>query len=464
MSLRPLMVLGCSSNAGKSLLVTGLIRWFSRQGIDTAPFKAQNMSNNARVVDGGEIGVAQWLQGLAGGVEPSVDMNPVLLKPEGDARSQVVVSGAARPDLTEMPWRDRGPHLWPAMEEAYRRLDARHDLIVIEGAGSPAEINLDDLVNNRVLEYADASAILVADIDRGGAFAHLYGTWALVPEPTRARLDGYILNRFRGDTDLLEPGPSDLTRMTSMRCVGVMPMLEHQLPDEEGGTIRGEAPEGSPTVAVVRGPYASNLDEFHLLPWAATMRWATRPVDLEGADLVILPGSKHVAADARWLAARGLDRTIVDHAGHGTKILGICGGAMLLGTTVSDPTGIEGATTGLGLLPLSTKMNLEKVTTPVTLELTGLPDPWAALNGLSASGYEIRHGRISGEKCRLAPQLWAAGSILATTVHGLLENPDVLDALTGHRPSPVLDHTFDLLADAVDAHLDGRYLMSLIES
>ncbi len=456
------MILGCTSNAGKSLLATGLIRWFARQGVNVAPYKAQNMSNNARVVDGGEIGVAQWLQALAGGIEPSVDMNPVLLKPEADTRSQVVVTGKARPDLTVMPWHERGPHLWPEMEAAYRRLDARHELIVIEGAGSPAEINLEDLVNNRVLDYADAAALLVADIDRGGAFAHLYGTWALVPATTRARLRGYILNRFRGDATLLEPGPSDLTRMTSMPCVGVMPMLDHALPDEEGATIKGEPPGKAPTVAVVRWPYASNLDEFHLLPWSAWMRWAIRPADLEGADLVILPGSKHLAADARWLRARGLDRSIADHARRGMRILGVCGGAMLLGSTVSDPNGIEGETTGLGLLPLTTEMSLAKITTPTTLELKGLPDPWAALNGISASGYEIRNGRISGDGCSVGQNLWAAGPILATTVHGLLEDPDVLAALTGHRPSAVLEDTFNLLADAVETHLDGEYLKRLV--
>ena len=175
------MVLGCTSGAGKSWLVTALCRWFARQGVDVVPFKAQNMSNNARVVDGGEIGVAQWLQARAAGVEPDVRMNPVLLKPEADTRSQVVVAGRASPELTAMPWRDRGPALWPPMTEAFDSLRAEHELVVLEGAGSPAEINLPDLVNNRMLVHADAAALLVADIDRGGAFAHLFGTWSLVP-------------------------------------------------------------------------------------------------------------------------------------------------------------------------------------------------------------------------------------------------------------------------------------------
>jgi adenosylcobyric acid synthase len=456
------MVLGCSSAAGKSLLATALARWFARQGVDVVPFKAQNVSNNARVVSGGEIGVAQWLQARAAGLEPTVDMNPVLLKPEADTRSQVVVSGVARHDLTVMPWPERGPHLWPQMVEAYDRLAAAHHLVLIEGAGSPAEINLPDLVNNGVLAHADAVALLVADIDRGGAFAHLYGTWALVPEPTRRRLAGFVLNRFRGDAGLLEPGPSMVTEMTGMPCVGVLPMLAHELPDEEGGSIRATCPRGAPTVAVVRYPYASNLDEFHLLAHAARMRWATSPSDLAGADLVILPGSKHVAADARWLQDRALDEAITAHARSGAKVLGICGGAMLLGTEVTDRRGIEGATTGLGLLPIRTEMAPDKLTRQVSIDLPDLPHPWRHLSGLRTSGYEIRNGRIAGDNCQLGPMIWARGGALATTVHGLLEDSDVLAALTGTKPPQVLERTFDLLADAVDAHLDGDLLRTLV--
>lgn len=459
--MRPLMVLGCTSHAGKSLLVTALARWFHRQGVDVAPFKAQNMSNNARVVAGGEIGVAQWLQARAADVVPTVDMNPVLLKPEGDTRSQVVVGGRARPDLTRMPWRERGPHLWPEIEAAFRSVSDQHDLVLIEGAGSPAEINLEDLVNNRVVEMAEASALLVADIDRGGAFAHLYGTWALVPDSTRERLAGFVLNRFRGEHSLLAPGPADLAAMTSMHAVGVLPMLDHQLPAEEGATINGRPPEDAPVVAVVRGPFASNLDEFHLLSWAAHMRWATVPPDLDRADLVILPGSKHVAADRVWMRERGLDAALQDHVHDGGRLLGICGGAMLAGSTVTDPDGVEGATDGLGLLPLQTRMRTDKVTTETTVAFRGVPEPWSSLEGLAVSGYEIRNGRIEGESCRIGECLWAQGRVLATAVHGLLEDPDVLEAITGVRPRPVLEETFESLADAVETHLDVGFLTGL---
>jgi adenosylcobyric acid synthase len=462
MSLRPLMVLGCTSDAGKSLLVTALARWFRRQGVDVAPFKAQNMSNNSRVVPGGEIGVAQWLQARAAGVAPSVDMNPVLLKPEADTRSQVVIAGVARRDVTEMPWRERGPHVWPAIAAAYQRLSARHDLILIEGAGSPAEINLEDLVNNRVLEMADASALLVADIDRGGSFAHLFGTWALVPDSTRNRLSGFVLNRFRGDESLLEPGPADLHAMTGMHPLGVIPMLDHHLPAEEGGIIRGRPPENAPLVAVVRAPFASNLDEFHLLGWAANMRWATRPNDLQGVDLVILPGSKHVAADRAWLRQQGLDAAIVSHARGAGRVLGICGGAMLLGSEVLDPHGVEGGTDGLALLPVTTRMRRDKVTVETTVTFPDMPSPWAALSGLVLGGYEIRNGWIEGDVVRLGADIWADGPVLATTVHGLLESPALLEALTGSRPRPVLEETFEQLADVVDANLDVELLTALV--
>jgi adenosylcobyric acid synthase len=456
------MVLGCSSDAGKSLVVTALARWFTRQGVGVVPFKAQNMSNNARVVAGGEIGVAQWLQALAAGVDPHVDMNPVLLKPEADNRSQVVVNGQARHDLTAMPWRDRAPHLWPAMADAFDRVAGRHQLVLIEGAGSPAEINLPDQVNNRVVEHADAAALLVVDIDRGGAFAHLYGTWSLVPEATRARLAAFVLNKFRGDASLLEPGPTIMTDRTGMRMGGVLPMVAHELPDEEGATIRATPLVGDTTVGIVRYPYASNLDEFHLVGHAAHMRWIMRSSDLEGCDLVVLPGSKHVAADAGWLRDRGLDRTLITRAGAGGPTLGICGGCMMLGERVSDGGLVEGATTGLGLLPMHTEMAPIKVARATAVIFPQLDPPWSALSGLSAPGFEIRNGRVSGERCRLAPLVWGKGAVLATTVHGLLESPEVLEALCGQRPPPVLDATFDALADAVDEHLDTSLLWELV--
>ncbi|MEM9037865.1 MAG: cobyric acid synthase [Actinomycetota bacterium] len=460
---RPLMVLGCTSTAGKSLLATALCRWFARRGVDVAPFKAQNMSNNARVVDGGEIGVAQWLQARAAGVEPTVDMNPVLLKPEADTRSQVVMAGRSRPDLTAMPWRARAPHLWPGMSEAFDRLQARHDLVVIEGAGSPAEINLPDQVNNRICAHADASALLVVDIDRGGAFAHLVGTWTLVPESTKERLAGFVLNKFRGDAGLLAPGPAIVTERTGMSDVGVLPMLDHQLPDEEGATVKAVPPSAAPTVAVVRYPYASNLDEWHVLPHVAHIRWATTPADLDGVDLVVLPGSKHVAADTDWLRRRHLDEAVGRAAARGTRVLGVCGGAMMLGTEVRDDHGVEGGTAGLGLLPIRTDMAPTKTTRPIRVRLPEVSGPWASLGGAEAGGYEIRHGQVTAlePEVEVAPLVWADGPVLATTIHGIAEEPDVVQRLTGLTPPPVLERTFERLADAIDEHLDTELLERL---
>lgn len=461
--MRPLMVLGCTSDAGKSFLATGLCRWFTRQGLEVAPFKAQNMSNNARVVADGEIGVAQWLQAIAANRRPDVRMNPVLVKPEGDTRSQVVVAGVERPDLRRVRWEERGPLLWAAMREAFDSLSDEVDLVIMEGAGSPAEINLADQANNDMVAYADAAALLVSDIDRGGSFAHLFGTWSLVPESTRSRIAGFVLNRFRGDPSLLSPGPELLRDRTGVPVVGVMPMVEHRLPTEEGGAEhRSPLVADAPTIAVCRFPFGSNLDEFHLLDQVAHMRWATSAGDLADADVVVLPGSKHVAADREWLSRQGLDRAIVDRADAGGLVLGICGGAMLLGGAVEDPSDVEGATHGLGLLDITTHMHRQKRTVDVNVTLGGLPGPWAALEGGSAGGYEIRHGRVVGGDTTDHPLVWADGSVLATTVHGLLEEPLILEALTGARPSVTLDATCDLLADLVDEHLDSDALLAAV--
>lgn len=470
--MRPLMVLGCTSDAGKSLLATALCAWFRREGVRVAPFKAQNMSNNARVVatehGSGEIGVAQWLQARAAGIEPDVRMNPVLLKPEADTQSQVVVRGRVDRVLTETPWSDRHDALWTPMATAFDELDAEFDLIVIEGAGSPAEINLVDQVNNRMVEYADASALLVSDIDRGGSFAHLYGTWSLVPESTRARLVGYVLNKFRGDPSLLAPGPERLTGLTGLAHAGTVPMLEHRLPREEGAVEHGDAPPGAPVVAIPRLPFGSNLDEFHLLSQAVNVRWVTDPGLVLDADLVILPGSKHVAADMAWLRARGLADAIVGAAGAGTQIIGVCGGAMMLGDRFDDPDGLEGGAAGsvrpLGLLPLRTSMARDKVTAHVTVDFDH------GVAGRTAyDGYEIRNGVVDGgdelviASSASGPVGWRRDNVTATTVHGLFERPPFLRAVLGVTAVDVLDETFEQLADAVEAHLDTDLLHRLTE-
>jgi adenosylcobyric acid synthase len=373
------------------------------------------------------------------------------------------VLGQVRHDLTEMAWRDRAEHLWPLMATAFDEVCSSHDLVLIEGAGSPAEINLEDLVNNRVLEYANALALLVVDIDRGGAFAHVLGTHTLVPPSTRERLAGFVLNKFRGDESLLEPGPATLSEMTGMGYAGALPMLQHYLPDEEGATIKtGDTPSAF-CIGIVRYPYASNLDEFHLIAQVADVRWITHPRDVADCNLVILPGSKSVAADLDWLRSTYLDVVLAERAGRGGPVLGICGGSMMLGGEIRDEHSVEGSGSGIGLLPVATHFSTTKVTREMTMTFPLMTGAFEALSGVTATGYEIRAGTITGEGCELAPFLWGRGAVLATTLHGLLEDPKIVEALSGVRPAPVLEATFDLLADAVDEHLDTAMLWRMVD-
>ena len=274
MTAKCVMVLGTSSGAGKSWLTTALCRWYARQGLKVAPFKAQNMSNNARVVAShnglGEVGSAQYFQALAAKAEPDVRMNPLLLKPEADTHSQVVLLGEVNNELTKTPWRGRSEKVWPQIAASLDALRAENDVVVIEGAGSPAEINLmsSDIVNLRVARYADARSLLVTDIDRGGAFAHLYGTWALLPDEDQARISGFVLNKFRGDVALLAPAPEMLEELTGVPTVATLPMWwQHGLPEEDGMFDDRSIQAGAVTrtVAVVAYPRISNLDEFQPL-------------------------------------------------------------------------------------------------------------------------------------------------------------------------------------------------------
>ncbi len=460
-----LMVQGTSSWAGKSLLTTALCRHFARQGIRVAPFKAQNMSNNARVVDGGEIGTAQYLQALAARAAPDVRMNPILVKPETERSSQVILRGVADPELSALDWRSRAPHMWSAIEESYASLAAQFELIVIEGAGSPAEINLrdTDLANMPVARLADAPVLLVADIDRGGALAHLYGTWKLLQEQDRARVRAFVLNRFRGDIELLQPAPAQLLELTGVPMLGVVPMLAHGLPDEDGaGPTRSHA--AGPRVAVLRYPTASNLDELKLLEQVAQVVWAHSPADLRDAELIVLPGSKHVARDLHWLRAAGLEAPIREHLRSGRRLLGICGGLQMLGRRLTDRSGRDGDFQGLGLLALETELGpAKRLAARSEARFQELPAPWAELSGLSVSGYEIRHGHTVASTPGPAEALphglgWVDGEVLGVYLHGLLESPDVLRAIAGEAPRASLDDAIEELTDEVVAALDRRLL------
>ncbi|WP_287468856.1 cobyric acid synthase [Hydrogenophaga sp.] len=477
------MVLGTSSGAGKSWLATALCRHYARQGLKVAPFKAQNMSNNARVVQGGEIGSAQYFQALAARAEPEVRMNPVLLKPEADTHSQYVLMGRVDPALTALPWRERGERAWPTVRAALHGLIAEHDVVVIEGAGSPAEINLmaSDIVNLRVAREANARCLLVTDIDRGGAFAHLYGTWALLPEADRARIRGFVLNKFRGDAALLAPAPEQLQALTGVPTVGVIPMQwRHGLPEEDGVFDDRSNASGAvhTTVAVVAWPRISNLDEFQPLKNVPGVRlqWARSPAELAhlgASDVVVLPGSKSTAADLAWLREQGLDRWVAGHAARGGRVLGVCGGLQVLGEALIDTEGIDGNAPGLGLLPLVTSFARDKTVRRTDARFAALTGPWAALSHVDLSGYEIHHGQTAPHPAMAAAGALAhevlpglawqntAGNVLGLYLHGLFEDPRVLQALFG-ATVPTLDTVFDRLADALAAHLDAAALDALV--
>ncbi len=497
MNARAVMVLGTSSGAGKSWLTTALCRWYERQGLKVAPFKAQNMSNNARVVPGlqgrmGEIGSAQYFQALAAGVTPDVRMNPILLKPEKDTASQVVVMGEVRPDLQSVPWRERSAQLWPHAQAALQSLMADNEVVVIEGAGSPAEINLhsSDYVNMRTALAAQAACLLVTDIDRGGAFAHLYGTHQLLPAHERALIKGFVLNRFRGDASLLAPGPQQLQALTGVPTLAVLPMWRgHGLPEEDGvfddaptGPAQGHDQPGLRTlrVAVMAWPRISNLDEFQPLRSASHVRlvWARQPADLDGADWVILPGSKHTTSDLAWMRAQGLDHAVAAHVRQGGAVLGICGGLQMLGQAMCDPDGVESDadaqhrdTPGLALLDVQTRFDPSKLLQDSTARFVpGMQGAWSALSGVPTRGYEIHHGRTQATTPLARPVLfdvqgqalgWQQGQVLGLYLHGLFESEPVLRALLGSQV-PVLSQVFEGLADYVERHFEPGALMNLL--
>ncbi|MFC3833589.1 MULTISPECIES: cobyric acid synthase [Deinococcus] len=472
---RAIMIQGCTSSAGKSYLTAALCRALSNAGVRVAPFKAQNMSNNAGVTPAGlEMGRAQLVQARAARVVPDVRMNPVLLKPEADTRSQVVLLGHADPVITELPWRGRKAHLWPHVQTALHGLLADYDVVVIEGAGSPAEVNLraSDIVNMRVALEAQAGVLLAADIDRGGAFAHLLGTWHCLEPQERARLRGFILNRFRGDPALLAPAPAWLEAQTGVPTVGVVPLLDVPLPEEDGVWLHGDL-AGSPRpsdgghagfVAIPRLPRVSNLDEF--APLEGLARWVTSPDELRGAQAVILPGSKSTAADLGWLRATGLAGAITRMANGGVPVLGVCGGMQMLGVSIRDPHGVEGGgaeVPGLGLLDLHTDFAPDKTTVQTTFT-----DPET---GFTLSGYEIHHGRTvtgPGALALVPGVLWRQGNVRGTYVHGLLENPAYLERFLSWAGLPVpagldsLDARLDAIAARVRESLDWSVIEAML--
>ena len=478
-----LLVTGTSSDAGKSLLVTGILRAWARRGVRVAPFKAQNMSNNSMVcADGSEIGRAQYLQAEAAGVEATSLHNPVLLKPGSDRRAFVVVRGRPAGELRAGEYATGRAHLREAAFAAYEELAASVDVVVCEGAGSPAEINLraGDYVNLGLARRFGLPALLVADIDRGGALAATYGTWALLDDADRAVLRAWCVNKFRGDRSVLDPGLDTVVERTGMPCVGVLPWLDDVWLDGEDalsiGRWKPAAPqEHSLTVAVVRLPRTSNATDVDALAAepGVEVRVTTDPSWCREADLLVLPGSRATVSDLAWLRSRGLDAVVDERVREGRPVLGICGGyEMVLESIVDSLESGDGVIAGLGHLPGSVHFRPEKV----------LARPHSTWQGNAVSGYEIHHGIVEGVVDDVVgddgsfPGGSVRGPVWGTIWHGTLENDafrrawlTVVAQQAGSTWSPQPGPGFadrrtamiDTLADAVEQHLDLDRLLDL---
>ena len=463
------MVAGTSSDAGKSVLVAGLCRWLHRQGVRVAPFKAQNMSLNSFVtLDGAEIGRAQAMQATAAGIEPTADMNPVLLKPGSDRRSQVVVLGHPEAEADAVGYREHAPRLRQVALDAYNRLRGNYDVVVVEGAGSPAEINLraTDVANMGLARAADLPVIVVGDIDRGGVFAAMYGTLALLDAQDQALVSGFVINKFRGAPELLTSGITMLTQLTGRPVIGVLPWREGLGIDAEDSlALDGYATHstlgqrGFLKIAVVRLPRISNFTDVDALAAepGVLVRFIDTPLELNDADLVILPGSRATVADLAWLRGRGLADAISQRD---KPVLGVCAGYQMLATEIEDPVESgAGRTKGLGLLPVRTRFEHDKT-----------------LTRPAGTAYEIRHGVTEGDDS--FPGGCRRGIFRGTSWHGIMEDDEFRRAFltevaaeSGRDFTPAPDTEFakirenrlDLLGDLVAEHLDTIAVSTLIE-
>jgi adenosylcobyric acid synthase len=446
------MVQGTASSVGKSLLVTALCSLFHHRGLRVAPFKAQNMALNSAVTpEGREIGRAQAVQAEAAGLEPAVEMNPILLKPEGNLRSQVVMLGKPIATMTFTEYRGLKPELERVVSSSLDKLRRAYDLVIIEGAGSPAEINIDfDVVNMFVARLSGAPVILAADIDRGGVFAQIVGTMELLAAEDRARVAAFLINKFRGDQALLTPGLEFLQTRFGRPVLGVVPYLAGlNIADEDSLGLedrRAQAPKhgADVTIAVVRLPHISNYDDFLPLEHEpdVALRFAESAAELDGADLVVLPGTKSTVADLDWLKQTGMAAAIARRASEGRRVLGVCGGCQMLGRSIEDPAGVESAVArapGLGLLPITTRFAPTKVTARVLARVATPSFLTGDLGGETLlDGYEIHMGSVlpggafaapfsiisrNGAAVELADgAIGAAGTIVGTMLHGLFEN------------------------------------------
>jgi adenosylcobyric acid synthase len=483
MNARVLMVQGCTSDAGKSALVTALCRWLHRRGRRVAPFKPQNMAlNSAVTIDGGEIGRAQAVQAQACGIPAHTDFNPVLLKPESDTGAQVIVHGHAVMRMDARAYHDYKRIAFDAVMRSHARLTAAYDAVIVEGAGSPAEINLreNDIANMGYAEAVDCPVLLIADIDRGGVFAHLVGTLALLSDSERARVAGFVINRFRGDIALLQSGLDWLEKETGKPVLGVLPYLHGlHLEAEDALPHAIEAKPGARfRVCVPALPRISNhtdLDALRAHP-EVELRFIGPGQLPPPCDLMVLPGSKSTRADLAWLRANGWEEAIARHLRYGGKLVGICGGMQMLGREIHDPRGIEGqpgSSTGLGWLELDTVLEVGKQLRNVDARLV--------VGDTRARGYEIHSGVSTGpamatpalrlEDGRTDGAISPDGQVLGTYLHGLFDAPPALAALLRwaglEDPGAVDIHalreaSIDRLADAVESHLDTAALWRLL--
>jgi len=420
---KPIMVLGCTSDAGKSLIVTAICRLLANRGVKVAPFKAQNMSNNAAITKNGlEIGRAQYLQAIAAKTEPTMLMNPVLLKPSAETFSQVIVNGKVDHEVSNLPWMERKKVVWPKVLEALGQLQDEYEQIVIEGAGSPAEINLreGDIVNMSVALACQADVYLVSDIDRGGSFAHLLGTWACLAKEEQSLIKGFVLNKFRGDPKLLGNAMEWLEQKTGIPTVANLPYHRHELPEEDSFRLGAKWKKGAVNVALIFYPYASNLDEFDALIYQGDVNLVPvhQKQDLSLFDAIILPGSKNSGKSLAFLISTALDQSIIQFKKTGKPVLGICGGLQILGTEIKDPLNIEdGDKQSLGLIELNTSLVASKETTQKTVQ-------WESGE---LNVYEIHHG-ISNT---LSPAVtsfissgigWQQDNVYTCYFHGLFDN------------------------------------------
>lgn len=478
---KALMVQGTTSDAGKSVLVAGLCRVLARRGIKVAPFKPQNMALNSAVTpDGGEIGRAQAVQAQACGIAPSVHMNPVLLKPNSDTGAQVILQGRALSNMEANAYHDYKKVAMDTVMDSFQRLQNDYEAVMIEGAGSPAEINLraNDIANMGFAEKADVPVIIVADIDRGGVFAHLYGTLALLSETEQARVKGFVINRFRGDIALLQSGLDWLEQKTDKPVIGVLPYL-HGFDLEAEDAISAHqtlSADRQLRVAVPVFTRISNHTDFDPLRLNPNIdfRYVGQGESLSGADLIILPGTKSTRADLAYLRSQGWDKEILRHMRLGGKVMGICGGFQMLGEWVHDPLGIEGeagSSEGLGLFAMETELTAEKRLTNVqgSLMLDG--------QEVIAQGYEIHAGRSTWAEDQKSPILLSDGSVdglvsdcnqlFGTYLHGIFDRPETAlrvcqwagaAEIEQYDHRAVQERAIDRIADAIEEHLDLKLL------